>query len=52
MPQINVLSVGFAIKIVVGLIVLGLALRVLDTVVRDELSDGLGLVVRWALGRG
>lgn len=52
MPQINVLSVGFAIKIVVGLGVLGLALRVLDTVVRDELSDGLGLVVRWALGRG
>lgn len=52
MPQINVLSVGFAIKIVVGLIVLGLALRVLDIVVRDELSDGLGLVVRWALGRG
>ena len=52
MPQINVLSVGFAIKIVVGLIVLGLALRVLDTVVHDELTDGLGMVVRWALGRG
>ncbi|MCW5775113.1 MAG: flagellar biosynthetic protein FliR [Phycisphaeraceae bacterium] len=51
MPQINVLSVGFAIKIIVGLIVLGLALRVLDTVIRDELSDGLGMVVRWAIGR-
>ncbi len=51
MPQINVLSVGFAIKIIVGLIVLSLALRLLDTVIRDELSDGLGTVVRWAFGQ-
>jgi flagellar biosynthetic protein FliR len=48
MPQINILSVGFAIKIVVGLTILAATLYAIDEVVVDELSGIIDHVLRWS----
>ena len=54
MPQINILSVGFPIKISLGLIILGSSLVAIDQATGDELwrvMDQIGLWSRW-LGSG
>jgi flagellar biosynthetic protein FliR len=48
MPQINVMSVGFAVKIVCGLGALAASLVVLDQVAGDEVGRVLHLILEWA----
>jgi flagellar biosynthetic protein FliR len=48
MPQINVMSVGFSIKIVGGLATLAAVLFVVGRVAGDEIADGLMVVDAWA----
>lgn len=50
MPQINVMSVGFAVKIVAGLLVTALSLQVIANVASDESSRVLDLLWQWTRG--
>ncbi len=50
MPQINVMSVGFAVKIVAGLLATAMALQVIHNVASDEAQRVLDLLARWAGG--
>lgn len=50
MPQINVMSVGFAIKIIVGLLATAMALQVIANVASDESVRILTLLGEWARG--
>jgi flagellar biosynthesis protein FliR len=47
MPQLNVLSVGFAIKIIAGLLMLTFALYAIRDVVGDEVTRVLSDIQRW-----
>jgi flagellar biosynthetic protein FliR len=47
-PQINILSIGFAIKAVAGLIALSGALIAIESVFIDELRNTLMLLMDWA----
>lgn len=48
MPQINVMSVGFAVKILCGLVTLAAGLAVLDQVAGEEVGRVLRIVLDWA----
>ncbi len=48
MPQINILSVGFAIKIVSGILVLTWSLFVIEEAFADELQRSLQILLEWA----
>lgn len=48
MPQINILSVGFAIKIMVGLLIFSGTLIALEETIGDEMTRVLGEVLKWA----
>jgi flagellar biosynthetic protein FliR len=50
MPQINILSVGFAVKILLGLGAVLLSLGVVDAVVADQLDLAADLAVAWVMG--
>jgi flagellar biosynthetic protein FliR len=50
MPQINVMSVGFAIKILCGLVALGAGVAVLDQVAGEEVGRVLRVILDWAGG--
>lgn len=50
MPQINVMSVGFAIKIVVGLLATAMALQVISNVASDEAARVLTILGEWVRG--
>lgn len=50
MPQINVMSVGFAVKIVVGLLATAMALQVIANVAGDESLRVLTILGEWARG--
>ena len=50
MPQINVMSVGFAIKIVVGLLATAMALQVIANVAGDETERILTILAEWVRG--
>lgn len=52
MPQINVLTIGFAIKIVVGLMIMAVSITVLERVAADEIARVLALLQDWALSLG
>lgn len=54
MPQINILSVGFAAKIMAGLFVLTVSVGVIEVVLRDEMLSSLQALLTWveSLGRG
>ena len=52
MPQINVLTIGFAIKIVVGLMIMAVSMTVLERVAADEIARVLALLQDWALSLG
>jgi flagellar biosynthetic protein FliR len=47
MPQINILSVGFAVKIICGVVVLMASLGVIKQVIGDEIESVLGQVIGW-----
>jgi flagellar biosynthesis protein FliR len=48
MPQINILSVGFALKIIFGLGILILALIAIQSAATDEIIRVTNLIVQWA----
>jgi flagellar biosynthetic protein FliR len=50
MPQINVLSVGFAIKMLAGLLMLALTIFVVAEVASEHIVDVVGRVGDWAAG--
>ncbi|HZW09573.1 MAG TPA: flagellar biosynthetic protein FliR [Phycisphaerales bacterium] len=50
MPQINVMSVGFAVKIVAGILATALALQVIHNVAAEEAARVLDLLARWVDG--
>lgn len=50
MPQINVMSVGFAVKIVVGLLATAMALQVIANVAGDETLRVLTVLAEWVRG--
>ncbi|USN98600.1 MAG: flagellar biosynthetic protein FliR [Phycisphaeraceae bacterium] len=52
MPQINVLSIGFAIKILGGLSILTLALFTINTVISGHVEQTLNAVEMWVAGLG
>lgn len=52
MPQINVMSEGFAVKIIGGLAVLAGSLHAIDIAAGDEVSRVMGLVADWVSGLG
>lgn len=47
MPQINILSVGFAIKILVGLFIFSTTLIAVEEAVGDEISSVLNSILDW-----
>jgi flagellar biosynthetic protein FliR len=50
MPQINVMSVGFAVKIVAGLLATAMALQVIHNAAAEETIRVLDLLARWTSG--
>ncbi|MEZ6243786.1 MAG: flagellar biosynthetic protein FliR [Phycisphaerales bacterium] len=52
MPQINVLSVGFAIKMLAGLLMLTLTIYVVADVASEHIVEVVGRVGEWAGGLG
>lgn len=48
MPQINVMSVGFAIKILCGLVAFAASVAVLDQVAGEEVGRVLRVILDWA----
>lgn len=47
MPQINIMSIGFSIQILTGLLILMLMIGIIGTVAGDEIVEVLGLVHEW-----
>ncbi|MCC5822975.1 MAG: flagellar biosynthetic protein FliR [Phycisphaerales bacterium] len=47
MPQINIMSIGFAAKIIAGLLMLALSIGAVGSVAGDEIMDTLELLSRW-----
>ncbi|MBL8764906.1 MAG: flagellar biosynthetic protein FliR [Phycisphaerae bacterium] len=52
MPQINIMSIGFAAKIMLGLGMLAVSIFALREAMGAEVEHGLREVVRWAAGLG
>ena len=52
MPQINVLTIGFAIKIIAGLMIMIVSITVLERVAADEIARVLALLHDWTLSLG
>ena len=50
MPQINVMSIGFALKIISGTLVLALAIFAINDAIGDHIRDVIGLIEGWAAG--
>jgi flagellar biosynthesis protein FliR len=50
MPQINVMSVGFAIKIVAGTVMLMMSLFAINEVIGGHMEWGIGRATGWARG--
>ncbi|QKK09097.1 MAG: flagellar biosynthetic protein FliR [Planctomycetota bacterium] len=50
MPQINVMSIGFAVKIVVGLLATAVSLQVIANVMSDETMRVLVILGEWVRG--
>ncbi len=47
MPQFNILSVGFSLKIVIGIFIMSVTIGVSDGVMTDALAEGLDHVGLW-----
>jgi len=52
MPQINVMSVGFAIKILVGILATAMATQIIANVASDETLRVFDVLAAWARGLG
>lgn len=52
MPQINIMSVGFAIKILAGVLLLSASLYAVQSAVGDSIVEALVLVRNWTAGLG
>ncbi len=52
MPQINILTIGFAVKIMIGLGVIILSLKAVDSVAGDVVEDTLEHMRQWAMAPG
>ncbi len=52
MPQTNILSVGFAAKILSGLSIMTVALGAINIVIHDEILAGLETLILWAQSIG
>lgn len=52
MPQINIMSVGFAIKILGGLLILSASLYAVQTAASGTIHEAMAQVRAWALGVG
>ncbi|MCW5766687.1 MAG: flagellar biosynthetic protein FliR [Phycisphaeraceae bacterium] len=50
MPQLNILSIGFAIKIVLGLLAIAMALQAIDAALVDAMSGAGRAALRWSAG--
>jgi len=50
MPQLNILSFGFAIKIIVGLLALAGSIAVIQIVIQTDVGDSIDMMVSWARG--
>ncbi|MHC4990144.1 MAG: flagellar biosynthetic protein FliR [Planctomycetota bacterium] len=46
-PQLNVLSLGFPLRILAGLLIIFLGLQVIDTVVMEATGDVMDAIFRW-----
>jgi flagellar biosynthetic protein FliR len=51
-PQLNILSLGFPIRILAGILILMLGLVVIHEVVMEGVADGLELIHAWVESRG
>jgi flagellar biosynthesis protein FliR len=50
-PQLNILSLGFPLRILVGLAILTLGLTVMNDVVLDEVDGRLEMLNAWVQGQ-
>ncbi len=48
MPQINILSIGFAIKIVAGVVILIAALSPINGAISEAIKESMGILLEWA----
>lgn len=46
-PQLNILSLGFPIRILTGIAMIATGLVVLDSIIMDELNDGITVMFQW-----
>ena len=46
-PQLNILSLGFPIRILTGITTIAIGLVVLDNIILDELNDGITVLFQW-----
>jgi flagellar biosynthetic protein FliR len=51
-PQLNILSLGFPIRILVGLVILALGLLVIDEVLMEAIDDMLAMLFAWIESAG
>lgn len=51
-PQLNVMTVGFAIKVVLGAGILAISIVVVEKIAMDEITRGLDAVSDWIAGLG
>jgi len=51
-PQVNILSLGFPLRILAGLTIIALGLFVLDEVVLERVDDVLNLILTWVESLG
>jgi flagellar biosynthesis protein FliR len=52
MPQINVLTIGFAIKIIAGLVVMVMSITMIERAAGEEIARVLTLVLDWTTSLG
>ncbi|MBN4052656.1 flagellar biosynthetic protein FliR [Roseiflexus sp. AH-315-K22] len=52
MPQINVLTIGFAIKIIVGLMVMAMSITMIERAAGEEVERVLILILDWTASLG
>ncbi len=51
-PQVNILSLGFPIRILAGLAIIALGLAILDEVVLERVDDAMNLISTWVESLG
>ena len=49
-PQVNILSLGFPLRVLVGLTIVALGLVVIEDVVMELVNEGLTAILEWVEG--